>query len=125
MKESRNHVGVDSGAAGEPLSGKGASAATDHTAPLETIQPLGVVARGRRQGAGALDPRDDAIAITHEDGLTALNPPQVVAQTVFQLGNLDGDGGPWTCLHVVINCSHDLAMFQAYSDEKPCVGLEA
>ena len=77
----------------DPFPREGATAATNDATTLQAIQPLGVVSRDGRMGAGALDPRNDAIAITHEDGLAALHSPQVVAQTILELSNLYGDRG--------------------------------
>src|SRR5438874_1182639 len=71
-----------------------------------------MVSRDRGMGAGALGPRNDAIAITDEAGFAALHPPQVMAQAILELGNLDGDRRALTCPHTVINCSHDVAIFQ-------------
>jgi len=39
--------------------------------------------------AGTFDPRNDAAAITYEDRIAALHSPQVVAQAVLELGDLD------------------------------------
>ena len=43
---------------------------------------------------------------------TQEDDPEVVAQAILELGNLDGDRRTLTCPHTVINCSHDVAIFQ-------------
>src|SRR5207248_10957492 len=82
-----------------PLSRKGAGTATDHAPPFEAIQPLGVVSRDMQGDAGTFDPRNDAAAITYEDRIAALHSPQVVAQAVLELGDLDRDHYASTCPH--------------------------
>jgi len=68
----------------------------DDATPLEPIDLFALALGCGRVSLDAVDPRDDAIPITDKDRLAALHGPEIVAQAVLQLRDLERSS-PWRC----------------------------
>src|SRR5437667_12576690 len=91
-EEGRHHVGSDGRLPGTPFLRGLRRSAPDDPPLFQPVQPLGVTFDHGPVGADALDPGNDAVPVTDEDGLATLHASQVVAQSIFQLGDLDFHG---------------------------------
>src|SRR5262245_9613387 len=60
----------------------------DHAAPLQPVEPLRITVGYGFTPCDPLDPRDDTIAVGHENGFAPLHLAQVIAEALSELGDL-------------------------------------